>query len=93
MTVVRLIAAAARERKAEREVEERHEEDAAADTEQRAEAAGNGAGDEDDRASAGVTTGIRNETPEVRSPESVRSAVTSRPASDHPTGTFESVRR
>ena len=49
MTVVRLIAAAVVIGKLEPEIEEGHEEDAAAETEQRAEAAGRGAGHEDDQ--------------------------------------------
>ena len=43
MTVVRLIAAATREGKSEDEIEERHQEHAAAEPEQRAEAARRGA--------------------------------------------------
>ena len=53
ITVVRLIAAATREGKAEDEVEEGDEEHAAAEAEQRAEAAGDGAGGEDDQRERG----------------------------------------
>ena len=49
ITVVRLIAAAAWNGKPITEVQERHQKDAAAEAEQRAEAAGDGAGDENDQ--------------------------------------------